>query len=408
MVSVLGGFWPDVDFGFQLAPGCTLVPGSGLILGAVLCNTLLSKYDAPPMDRAHSIMRQGAISLVRSTAIQGFVDYEVAEVIRLHEPIDCPTEFGPESDIIGDIQGRGWFESASGAGSIADRGFQDVAASWIGRGAHALVVPKFFAAPVASDALGKGGMFWRCLHTVVVTAKLNRKRMLITDAPTAEMKAKFFKDVAGISMSTRPTHVSSASHAREASYDPLMLIERVDATRFLKNFRSQDVAADKFATIFARALGTSAQALKESIQRVAPELIRRARVRVDVVAMLLRRQYFEKLRTSTNTLGQQPHIYLFCDASPQWGQGLELFSISIELVVGGVFERHLMPLLILPGTMLDAEGKTICPLWGIFLIVGPSFLAMRWFLNCVEGITSDQGAERKINDMRDILCLFYR
>ena len=122
--------------------------------------------------------------------------------------------------------------------------------------------------------------------------------------------------------------------------------------------------------------------------------------------MNLWRAFFAKLAVSDNIEERECDIYLFCDASPQWEQGIELFAMSFELVIKGQFIRRIMLVINLSKDMLDLFGKASCLTWAIWLIVGPTFKVVRWFLLRVRGICTDMGTGYGIPNYKDFLPLF--
>ena len=69
-----------------------------------------------------------------------------------------------------------------------------------------------------------------------------------------------------------------------------------------------------------------------------------------------------------------------------------LVTLRNAFVIG----RRLMPLVGLGRDYLDATGKTLSLLWLVFLLVGPTWQAMRRFCNMVKAVVTDMGTERLI------------
>ena len=127
--------------------------------------------------------------------------------------------------------------------------------------------------------------------------------------------------------------------------------------------------------------------------------MRLARVRLDTVAMLVHRHFWQSL------VWAEVAIHIWCDASPQW-RGFELFAASFDLLAPGFCQRRAFPF-ITPELGQDLTSKTVALLWQIFLVVGPTFLAVRAFCNRVVCICTDMGTERLMTEVADILDLFY-
>ena len=66
------------------------------------------------------------------------------------------------------------------------------------------------------------------------------------------------------------------------------------------------------------------------------DVLRRIRLRLDVVAMLAWRHWLAQLMQS----GKEWSVYVWMDASPQW-RGKELFAASFDLIVVEGDERNL-------------------------------------------------------------------
>ena len=77
-------------------------------------------------------------------------------------------------------------------------------------------------------------------------------------------------------------------------------------------------------------------------------------------------------------------------------------------MVNGVMhmERRLMPFLHIALGMLSAEGKMMALLWQIFLLVGPVYYDLRFFLSRVRSICTDFGTERLLANQSDMLDKF--
>lgn len=66
-----------------------------------------------------------------------------------------------------------------------------------------------------------------------------------------------------------------------------------------------------FAEILARASGQQAAELTRTVAPTAYTTLQRARVRLDMIAMMLCRQFWASMLASGNDV----HAYIFCDAS---------------------------------------------------------------------------------------------
>ena len=73
-----------------------------------------------------------------------------------------------------------------------------------------------------------------------------------------------------------------------------------------------------------------------------------------------------------------------------------------------LFKRRLLPQICIARNMYSTLGKCVSLLWQIFLMFGPSYVAMRAICNRVGGLTSDLGTEKRISNYRDILIPFLK
>ena len=131
--------------------------------------------------------------------------------------------------------------------------------------------------------------------------------------------------------------------------------------------------------------------------------IRKARVNLDATCMRLFREFWKTLNIETVWI----HIHI--DASPQW-KGLELFSGSFDMIVHNVeyFCQHrFFPQIRIGPYLFSVRGKTFALLWMIWLMVGPTYEAVKDYCCRTRFINSDFGTEHKIVDMPDVLIDFF-
>ena len=134
-----------------------------------------------------------------------------------------------------------------------------------------------------------------------------------------------------------------------------------------------------------------------------PETLRKARVHLDLSAMVAFRMYWRDF-VQLDALW----VYLFVDASPQV-RGLELYAATFDILFNTAtpyYHRRLFPQIHIGRDCYSLVGKTSALLWLIFLQVGPFFADIRNFCNSVAGITSDMGTEKGLADYKDILIPF--
>ena len=159
-------------------------------------------------------------------------------------------------------------------------------------------------------------------------------------------------------------------------------------------------------------IGKARKAFQDLEEELQPELVhtergnpysysslRRQRANLDIVCMNLFRLFWMTLDWST------VHIMVHLDASPHW-RGNELLAGSFDLIIRNVayFCQHrYFPQLRIGPALFTVKGKCFALLWMIWLMVGPSFRAVRAFCDRVTFIVSDYGSEHKIPDLPDLL-----
>ena len=81
------------------------------------------------------------------------------------------------------------------------------------------------------------------------------------------------------------------------------------------------VACDAFARLFSRGLAATREETMTNLQRIGKEVLRKAQVRLDMVAMLITRRWLEACIVDFEDM----NLFLFADGSPQ-RRGLELYA----------------------------------------------------------------------------------
>jgi hypothetical protein len=174
--------------------------------------------------------------------------------------------------------------------------------------------------------------------------------------------------------------------------------------------------AAKFIT-HGHQIGKARKTFQDLEEELQPELVhtergnpysysslRRQRANLDIVCMNLFRLFWMTMDWST------VHIMVHLDASPQW-RGTELLAGSFDLIIRNVayFCQHrYFPQLRIGPALFTVRGKCFALLWMIWLMVGPSFRAVRAFCDRVTFIVSDYGSEHKIPDLPDLLPDFFQ
>ena len=115
--------------------------------------------------------------------------------------------------------------------------------------------------------------------------------------------------------------------------------------------------------------------------------MRKARVKIDMVACLLVRDYWKEMVAARRHWSS----CVFTDSSPQW-RGKEMIVTSIELHGNPFIDppfQLMLPLIHIGSDMLGLAGKTFALLWQCFLLVGPSWSRLLHFTERVISFTTD-------------------
>jgi hypothetical protein len=170
---------------------------------------------------------------------------------------------------------------------------------------------------------------------------------------------------------------------------PALMLDWLEATSSIKSIRQHAVAAKAWTRVIARSNKLSRSELASNLDHVTYDGLRLARVRLDVVSMLVWRAFWVSMLA---TAADDIDLYIYCDASPQ--KGSEYFAATVDLYDrrAGTCGRWLLPCLVLDPTLMDAMGKTFALLWQVFLTAGPQFHLVRTFCNKVRSLTTDMGS----------------
>ena len=166
--------------------------------------------------------------------------------------------------------------------------------------------------------------------------------------------------------------------------DPWKLIDELDAVSEIRNAKTMGRALEKFANIFSR---NGPETVEELVERAGCyhfNTLKRARLRLDIVAMNLHRQWIKELLDPAGGELEHVDIYIYADASPQWKRGLEYFAVSYDLFHRDKFYHRLFPLITMSKDMLGKIGKGISFTWASWLMAGPDFDTFTRFLSRVK------------------------
>lgn len=395
------GLWASMQGGPRARDELAEAPaGRILVFGAVLASSwCFSERESAPLDDHHERMRLLSLRGTQAQHHLGYLDYPVRDALEFREPPSVAVPALPSClaalatlPVNRSVQG-----CERNAGS-----FSDVMHQWQARCSKCPVFVEL--APHAARMLSKG--LWACLHSVALSLRTPRKRCLVQDEPPRKRMRAFLncaQQKTKTSQAIVPCSAPAASRPSKTMEDPELVLDWLDASQHIRNLRKVGFAAIPYARIIARSTGLAPEQLTSQIRYIGYETLRIARLRADMVAMLL----FRKFWSQTMAMAEgSTNVYIFCDASPTW-RGVELWASSFDLFDGSRFLRRLFPVLALSPEMVDAIGKSLSLLWQIFLMAGPAVEMVRLFCGRVRAIITDMGVERKIGDMRDICEQLY-
>ena len=95
----------------------------------------------------------------------------------------------------------------------------------------------------------------------------------------------------------------------------------MDAALELKNARHFSDALEKFAKVLSRGGPETAEEMLSRAACYSPDSIRRARVRLDIVAMNVHRRWLAELLVPGSDEVEHIDVYVYADASPSGSEG---------------------------------------------------------------------------------------
>lgn len=386
------GFWQD-DFMMKSAADALPAGHRSMVVGLAL-----AEWEWVPTAAAgdHPVFAARLQQRSQARHIHGYLAYKVRAAACLEEAV-APRATDPRSNFAS-LANRVLHAQGDSCNNESPLLFKDLLETWKKRGALPMKLVRL--APGLAWQVVRGEA--ACMHMVAVTARLQRKALLVHNEPSrrrlkALVECAGGKDDGGV-LVAQPTPMTLARRRHEQRFDPEFVVEWLEATAFVKEVRKVHAAAAVFTKLIARRLGKKASDLKPD--SAGYETLRRARVRADCVAMLLHRRFI-------HSLGDDCQIFIYCDASPQL-RGTELFATSFDIYDGTGFHRRLAPVVSLERTQYDSTGKLLALLWQIWLMAGPKLDDLVRFCNRVRGLVTDQGTERRLASMPDAVGAFWK
>ena len=383
------GYWRSIHCQDPVDIGNQYIVGLGL--------THWSLIEPPRVPQPFEFLVNAELLRSRAQKCFGYAAYPVVQIAKLVEPVFLPPDTLPRDRI------------TLVAHHLAI-GFDFITSSFNqhARQLHAWVelwqtqhgirrAPKTLTLTLHRNMIAKlftgSGLF----HIVGFTSRLCRKRLIGSKEPSFKLLKAWHKvRVDSDSVAARPRcktrrlprHRTGWSNAHEVH----MILEWLAASDNIKNTRRIWGTAQKFAKVFAVANSVTVTSVLGILRPANMQVLRSARIRLDVVACNLFRKVWSELVPDTI------NIYLYLDSSPQV-RGEELFALSIELrdPAGNYpWERRLAPMIAIQKDYFDAVGKSLALVYLIWLLVGPTASQVIRFCDRVRGIVTDMGTERKI------------
>jgi len=385
VIASTNGFWasPRHDIGegrpAQSPEAAALAEGSHLV-GAVVCNwEFMSASDSSAgLPTLAWLKSQACRTVTAEVEVFGYIAYKGLIAVALDEPV--ATEAHHPNSILQMASDRRLREG----GRLGD---------WVGQQGRLGIISVMIGPALALAVVSAARSYF---HIVAITKKTQKKRLL-RSKPSRRQMGRFLSSAPappGLAITTK-----QVCEPRVFGMEAKKITECVCASMHLKDVKNISAATKAFS----RALSGSREEAVRLVAKSKPlcrESLRAARVRVDVLAMLLFRKLWQDIDHNT------VWIHIWVDGSPQW-RGTEMYAASFDLYVHGTFiKRRLLPCVSLRSGQLDAVSKTAGLMWSIWLLVGPSASSLRAFCSRVVSICSDDGVERQLVEMGDFIDSF--
>ena len=398
IVAANSGYWLD-DFPAEWPPLQGRV-GRGMLVGVALAAawSLVAARTAP-IDASHRRMRELAVREITSATYYGFVENSVVEVARLQESIECDASPNP-AELMGLLESAALVPAFQGGdGFGAPLLFQALCTRWAAAGMALGGMVGLFC-PGLALAIVSGA--WTCLRAIAITPTFANRKLLVPNEPSKKRLRTFRNEAEAVAVAGQTGRVDRKPKYR--LHEAAFIADWLQVSSMISNHKNNMRLATAFSKVLKRRLGEHVEwsATLEFV-KISGEWLRLARVRADLVAMLLHRQWFKR---EGSTLEVSSSVSLYVDSSPQW-KGQELFAASVDYYSTATHERRLLPVIHLPRDFLDLDGKALALLWQLWLMVGPTFTEMRRYLGLIRCVVTDMGTERLLADAPDLLPEFF-
>ena len=313
------GAWVDLENVLD-AQEPVMPPEGDLVLGICTGWWEFVRHEDMPSDELTKLMVTaicGRRYQLAQPVSYGYLVYRVAESIQLVEPCGVPSNLGPAG--IRDALNAYLYRQIVG---VQHPGPQTVSA-WFHRlsgNTRSRMSLVKFAPWVAAYVLGVNA---RLLHCVIVTMPFRRRHCIGKFAPTLEVVRSWVQQADSL-----PIVGLESDRWKRLMHDPIDVIEWVEATAFIRNVDEGQQCAESFARLFGKYCpGVTVSQLMAHLKPISADVLRRARVQVDCVAMLFFQEFFKLIDLEDCT------IFLYVDGSPQH-RGVEMFAASIDIILG--------------------------------------------------------------------------
>ena len=350
-----------------------------------------------------------------------FLQYTLRHVFLLDEPVLLPSDFSARSGPLG----------AHDVGALCDGRFEDGAFGLadIERILALSVNTLFFLPPMASATLGSG-VCEVLVHSIElgprlppggipggfpprallhrIRQRLGPTRTVRTIGPEtyADWQQRYDDELLKLPQGLRAigarrdgggTRLDADSGSK--GIDPVLMLRGLGVTQYLRSskfFTKVMAAAKKYDHPTSAPRDGADDPARTSFERHAAKL--------DIVDCLLERRAFHADRIFDCV----DCIQVYTDASPVTGEELQGMLMDIHYNDGRPGRRATLPGATLFYGQFGAIAKTIAVLWAAFLICGPSFEDMAWWLSKVTAVLTDGGTERHTIEVPDVLRAFLR
>lgn len=194
LVVCASGFWAG-DFEGDAPESWLQTAGDeALIVGAAVAPWVMASMDSEPKGAIQQRMRQLASKRCRAQDVFGYIEYPIAEVVALAQPV-LAQGVSAALSVFGALS-EGAFVSTWRPGQAEPPGHQtlgDVRQHWRNLGLAAGAMTIFSVAACVAAKVVEGTT--NCLHVVPVTRRVARRQLLSQRQPTARQLASFIDDV---------------------------------------------------------------------------------------------------------------------------------------------------------------------------------------------------------------------